>query len=200
MTLPKLILGSTSPFRAELLKKLRIPFDTAAPDVDESPKPGETPADLVTRLTRLKAQTVAHQHPEHLIITSDQVATFNGLPIGKPHDYDKAVNQLSNFSGKRVTFLTGIGLLNTLTGHYQFSLEPFHVYFKVLSRQQIEAYLLLEEPYQCAGSFKSEGLGITLFKKLEGDDPNTLVGLPLIRLTEFLANEKMILPLVTKPV
>lgn len=188
------ILGSTSPFRASLLSKLQLPFDTAAPDIDETPRPGESPPELVERLTRAKADAVAASCPDHLIIASDQTAVFNDQPIGKPHDHATAIQQLSSFSGNAVTFLTGLGLLNSSTGRYQFALEPFRVHFRELSLGEIEAYLQLEEPYQCAGSFKSEGLGITLFERLEGDDPNTLVGLPLIRLREFLANEDLRLP------
>lgn len=188
------VLGSTSPFRAALLGKLMLPFETAAPDIDETAMPGESPEALVTRLTREKAEAVAKQHPEQLVIASDQMAVFAGKPIGKPLDHATAVAQLSRFSGHTITFLTGLGVLHHASGRYQFSLERFNVHFRTLSERQIEAYLQLEKPYQCAGSFKSEGLGITLFDKLEGDDPNTLVGLPLIRLTQFLSNEGIELP------
>lgn len=191
---PKIVLGSTSPFRASLMEKLHIPFGTAAPNIDETPKPTETPESLVARLTREKAQAVAERFSEHLIITSDQIALHKGEPLGKPGNHANAMVQLKQFSGETVTFLTGLGLLNTATGHYQSSVEPFHVHFRALTEQQIDAYLNLEQPYHCAGSFKSEGLGITLFNKLEGDDPNTLIGLPLIRLTEFLGNEGLHLP------
>ena len=190
-----LVLASTSPFRAELLARLQLPFDTFAPEVDETPQPRETPADMVRRLSILKAEAARADFPQHLVIGSDQCAVFDGAIIGKPGNHPNAVAQLSRFSGSRVTFLTGLCLLNTATGQQQVSVEPFDVHFRQLSSRQIDNYLRAEQPYGCAGSFKSEGLGITLFEKLEGEDPNSLIGLPLIRLVGFLANEGIILPL-----
>ncbi len=194
MTLP-LVLASTSPFRATLLQKLEIPFQQAAPNVDETPGENESPEQLVPRLTEAKARAVAADYPEHLIIASDQVALHDGDILGKPGDFHKAREQLHRFSGDKVTFLTGLALLNTASGRLQLCSETFEVHFRTLSDARIEHYLRREQPYNCAGSFKSEGLGITLFRKLEGDDPNTLVGLPLIRLTDFLAEEGLELPL-----
>ena len=185
----QLVLGSTSPFRREILGKLGLPFDCAAPDIDESPLPNETPQQLVARLAEQKAKAVAANHPKSLIIGSDQVSVLNGEIIGKPGDHARAVEQLSKASGKSVTFLTGLSLLNSETGIAQTEVVPFIVHFRTLSKSQIENYLQKEQPYNCAGSFKSEGLGISLFEKLEGDDPNTLIGLPLIRLIKMLENE-----------
>ncbi|MBL3589690.1 MAG: septum formation inhibitor Maf [gamma proteobacterium endosymbiont of Lamellibrachia anaximandri] len=184
-----LVLGSTSPFRRELLNRLGIAFETASPEIDESPVPGEAPEALVTRLARLKAEAVRESWPDALIIGSDQVATIDGEILGKPGSHERAVEQLSKAAGKRVTFSTGLCLLNSRTGNTQICCEPFHVYFRQLGQQAIEHYLQREQPYNCAGSFKSEGLGITLFEKMEGDDPNSLIGLPLIRLVDMLANE-----------
>ncbi|MET0116321.1 MAG: nucleoside triphosphate pyrophosphatase [Sedimenticola sp.] len=191
---PEIILGSTSPFRKSLLGKLGIAFTTAKPDIDESRKNRETPQDLVTRLAEEKARAVAPDHPDSLVIGSDQVACSEGHVLGKPGSRENAIAQLESASGKIVTFYTGLCLLNTATGTAQVACEPFHVHFKALSRGQIERYLDAEEPYNCAGSFKSEALGISLFERLEGDDPNTLVGLPLIRLVEFLGNEGVQVP------
>jgi len=185
----KLVLASTSPFRKELLQRLDIPFDTASPDIDESAQSGETPEQLVTRLSEQKARAVAKQFPEALVIGSDQVATLDGNIIGKPGNHDNAVKQLKNASGRKVVFYTGLCLLNTKTGIVQIEVVPFNVTFRKLTDQQINNYLRKEQPYSCAGSFKSEGLGIALFEKLEGDDPNALIGLPLIRLTYMLNKE-----------
>ncbi|RLJ17264.1 septum formation inhibitor Maf [bacterium endosymbiont of Escarpia laminata] len=184
-----LVLGSTSPFRRELLNRLGIAFETASPEIDETPVPDEAPEALVTRLARLKAEAVRESWPNALIIGSDQVATIDGEILGKPGSHERAVEQLSKAAGKRVTFSTGLCLLNSRTGNTQVCCEPFHVYFRQLEQQAIEHYLQREQPYNCAGSFKSEGLGITLFEKMEGDDPNSLIGLPLIRLVDMLANE-----------
>jgi MAF protein len=187
----KLILASTSPFRKQLLNKLLVPFETASPLVDETPLSGERPIDLVQRLAFLKALAVAKQHNSltnerdaegALVIGSDQVAVFNGEILGKPHNHENAVKQLSKFSGNRVTFLTGLSVIDSITNESKTIVEPFDVEFKTLSHQIIESYLQAEQPYNCAGSFKSEGLGICLFDKLQGDDPNSLIGLPLIRL------------------
>lgn len=188
MTYP-IVLASTSPFRRQLLEKLGIPFETASPDIDEGRLPGESPESLVKRLAVEKAQAVAATHPQALIIGSDQVACLEDQILGKPGDFGRAVAQLSAASGKRVSFLTGLCLLNSATGNAQVICEPFQVYFRKLAPQQIENYLNRERPFNCAGSFKSEALGIALFERLEGDDPNSLIGLPLIRLIAMLEKE-----------
>lgn len=185
----KLVLGSTSIFRRAILEKFNVPFECAKPDIDESPRENETPHELVARLAGEKAQAVATQFPQHLIIGSDQVAVCNGTILGKPGNFENAVKQLTSFSGKTVTFLTSICLLNSNTGNQQIIVEPFNVKFRTLTHAEISHYLKAETPYNCAGSFKSEGLGICLFESLQGDDPNTLIGLPLIRLHELLKNE-----------
>ncbi|MBT5229458.1 MAG: septum formation inhibitor Maf [Methylococcales bacterium] len=188
-TRPTLVLASTSPFRKEILQKLGLPFDTAAPDIDESRRPDEDYSDFVRRLSEEKAAAVQSQFPQHLIIGGDQIAVCNDVVLGKPGNYDKAHAQLTQFSGQCVTFYTGLSLLDSKTGDYQTCVELFRVHFRTLNTSQIHNYLTKEEPYNCAGSFKSEGLGITLFRKLEGDDPNTLIGLPLIKLVSFLDNK-----------
>jgi MAF protein len=185
----QLILGSSSPFRAELLAKLGLPFIAVSPDIDESPFINEQAHQLVQRLSEQKAQAIAVQHSDALIIGSDQVAVLEGTILGKPGNHDNAIKQLMAASGKTVQFLTGLTLLNSNTGKIQSLVEPFEVSFKTLSLQQIEYYLQQEQPYQCAGSFKSEGFGISLFAKLNGDDPNSLIGLPLIKLIQLLAAE-----------
>lgn len=184
-----LILASSSPFRAELLAKLRLPFLTTSPDIDESTLQSEQPEQLVLRLAEAKARKVAEQHPDALIIGSDQVAMLDGTIMGKPGNHANALKQLSAASGNTVTFLTGLALFNAASGKMQSLVEHFDVVFKTLTPQQIECYLQLEQPYQCAGSFKSEALGISLFRELRGRDPNSLIGLPLIGLIELLANE-----------
>lgn len=194
----KLILGSTSPFRKELLERLKIEFSCASPDVDESPVDGESIEDMVMRLSELKAETVAEQvknsGEDALIIGSDQSAVLNGKPLTKPGNFDNAVKQLTEASGQRIIFQTGLCLLNTRTGHKQTICEPYTVVFKKLSPETIERYLKTEQPYNCAGSFKSEGLGIALFEKFEGEDPNSLIGLPLIKLVAMLQNEGIEIP------
>lgn len=185
----KLILASTSPFRKEILNKLGIEFDTQSPEVDETALTGETPQQLVERLAIAKAKAVADKNESALVIGSDQVSVINGDIIGKPHTHDNAVKQLKNASGKTVTFYTGLCLFNSDTNQYQSEVVPFNVVFRALSDKQIERYLKKETPYNCAGSFKSEALGIVLFERLEGDDPNTLMGLPLIRLVKMLEQE-----------
>ncbi len=185
----KLILGSSSPFRAELLAKLGLPFDVASPDIDEQALPGENATQLVKRLSLQKAHAIAIDHPNALIIASDQVALLNGTILAKPGNHENAVQQLQAASGKTVQFLTGLALFNSQTGEMQSLVEPFEVHFKTLTLEQINFYLEQEKPYQCAGSFKSEGLGISLFTKLSGEDPNSLIGLPLIRLIALLKNQ-----------
>lgn len=177
-----IVLGSTSPFRKSILDKLNISFETDKPEVDETPLEGETAQQLVERLAVLKAQTVAERWPHSLVIGSDQVALFEGEILGKPHTHENAVKQLSRFSGNKVTFLTGLAVIDTESGKTLSLVEPFEVHFKQLTENDIESYLLAEKPYKCAGSFKSEALGICLFEKLVGEDPNTLIGLPLIKL------------------
>ena len=185
----KLILASTSPFRKTILSKLGVDFDTASPEVDETAIENETPQQLVERLSIAKAKAVAEKTNNALVIGSDQVSVINGEIIGKPHTHENAVKQLQNASGKTVTFYTGLCLYNSITNQYQSEVVPFNVVFRTLTEQQIENYLRKEEPYNCAGSFKSEALGIVLFEKLEGEDPNTLMGLPLIRLVKMLEKE-----------
>jgi septum formation protein len=189
-----LVLASTSPFRQALLGKLNLPFVTASPDIDESARPGESPRELVTRLAEEKARAVAHLHPDSLIIGSDQVACINDRILGKPGSRENAVNQLRAVSGSCVAFYTGLCLLDARNGECQLVCEPFHVHFRQLTGEMIERYLTAEEPYNCAGSFKSEGLGIALFERLEGEDPNALIGLPLIRLVGMLARAGIAVP------
>ncbi len=184
-----LVLASTSPFRRELLQKLNIPFQCAKPNIDEAPKEGETSLQLVERLAVEKAQAVSAQFENALIIGSDQVALCDGEILGKPHNFANAVKQLEKFSQKVVTFYTGLCVYNTETKQTLSLVEPFYVHFKALSATDITHYLHAEQPYNCAGSFKSEGLGICLFEKLSGDDPNTLIGLPLIKLVALLKKQ-----------
>ncbi len=185
---PELVLASTSPFRKALLDKLLIPFSCFAPNIDESAIAGERAEDLVVRLARLKAAAGADLHPDALIIGSDQVACIDGRILGKPGNRERAIQQLEQASGKQVSFHTGLCLLDARHGLHQAECVPFHVYFRPLTRTMIEAYVDKELPFNCAGSFKSEGLGIALFESLQGDDPNTLIGLPLIRLIHMLEN------------
>ena len=187
----QLILASTSPFRKAILEKLGLPFDCVAPDADETPQKGETAKQLVERLAITKAQAVAKNYKDALVIGSDQVAVIDDEIIGKPGNFKNAVKQLKEASGRRVTFLTGLSLINTKTGKVHSTVVPFYVVFRYLRDSQIENYLHKEEPFNCAGSFKSEGLGISLFERLEGEDPNTLMGLPLIRLIAMLEIEGM---------
>ena len=188
---PRLILASTSPFRRQLMEKLGLPFETVAPQIDESRQPGEAPGALVKRLAEQKAAAVAAEYPDALIIGSDQVACLDDQVLGKPGNHQGAVDQLRLASGRMVEFLTGLCLLNSATGRRQLICEPFRVYFRKLNDQQINQYLERERPYNCAGSFKSEALGIALFSKLEGEDPNSLIGLPLIHLIAMLEQENV---------
>lgn len=184
-----IVLASSSPARQSLLQKLSLPFIAVAPDIDESAKDGESATSLVMRLAGAKAQALALDYPQHLIIGSDQVCIMDQQIVGKPHTVEKAVAQLLAASGKRITFYTGLALLNSATGICQTCCETFSVDFRQLTEQEIRNYVQKEQPLYCAGSFKSEGLGITLFEQLIGKDPNTLVGLPLIALCEMLRNE-----------
>jgi septum formation protein len=188
-----IVLASTSPFRRELLSRLALPFETAAPDIDESRHPHEPPLDMVRRLSEAKARAGAPAH-NALVIGSDQVATVGDEVLGKPGTHERAVAQLRHLSGRSISFLTGLCLLNTATDETQVDVIPFRVHFRTLDDEQIERYLRHDQPYNCAGSFKSEGLGITLFERMEGDDPTALVGLPLIRLTDMLARAGLSLP------
>ncbi|CAK0779668.1 m(7)GTP pyrophosphatase [Gammaproteobacteria bacterium] len=181
-----LILASTSPFRRELLTRLGLPFECVAPELDETPLPDEAPQALVYRLAEGKARAVAGRYPNALIIGSDQVAVLDGRIIGKPGDHADAVTQLRAASGRRVEFLTGLCLLDAATGRAEVEVIPYAVVFRPLSEALIERYLRREQPYHCAGSFRSEALGVVLFERLEGDDPNALIGLPLIRLVRML--------------
>ncbi len=185
----KLILASTSPFRKAILEKLNVEFETISPETDETALDNETPQQLVERLSIAKAEAIANKTTDALVIGSDQVSVIDGKIIGKPHTHENAVKQLKNASGKTVTFYTGLCLFNSKTKEFQSDVIPFNVVFRDLTDQQIENYLKKETPYNCAGSFKSEALGIVLFEKLQGDDPNTLMGLPLIRLVKMLEKE-----------
>ena len=187
--LMKIVLGSTSPFRKALLERLRIDFVCDSTDIDETPLDNEPVEDMVVRLAIEKAQAIADKHPDSLIIGSDQSAVLDGEKLSKPGNFENAFKQLSRASGQKITFQTGLCLLNTATGNIQSSCVPYTVVFKKLTASMIENYLRKEEPYNCAGSFKSEALGIALFERFEGSDPNALIGLPLIELVNFLNNE-----------
>lgn len=187
------VLASSSPFRKQLLQRIGIDFETAAPEVDETPLPGEPPAELVKRLSEAKARAIGKSR-QGLIIGSDQVATIGDDILGKPGSHENAVAQLRKLSGNLVTFQTGLCLLDSTTNETQIDIIPFRVQFRKLDEQQIERYLCADQPYSCAGSFKSEGLGITLFERMQGDDPTALIGLPLIRLTSMLAQAGLVLP------
>lgn len=182
----QLILGSTSPYRRELLERLQIPFATASPAIDETRFDDESAHAMVKRLSLAKAKAVAGQHPDALIIGSDQCSVLHEQVIGKPHTHANAIRQLQNASGETVSFLTGLCLYDSRDGSYQLDVIPFQVDFRELTDAEIDSYLRKDEPYNCAGSFRSESLGITLFKRMHGDDPTALMGLPLIRLSEML--------------
>lgn len=190
----QLVLASTSPFRKSLLEKLAVPFITDTPHTDETPHADEPPERLVRRLAEAKARDVASRHPDALIIGSDQVACVEGRVQGKPGSRENAIAQLSQASGRAVNFHTGLCLLDSATGRALVTVEPFTVHFRSLARDQIERYVDHERPFDCAGSFKSEGYGITLFSALEGRDPNSLIGLPLIALVEMLEKVGIALP------
>ena len=184
-----LLLASSSAYRRELLSRLRLPFTCSSPDIDESHRPGESATALVKRLAEEKARALASSHPAHLIIGSDQVAVLGERIIGKPHTFEKARQQLLDASGASVTFLTGLALLNSQTGHCQVDCVPFTVNMRLLDSTRIERYLHAEQPYDCAGSFKAEGLGVSLFQSTAGSDVTSLIGLPLIRLVDMLLAE-----------
>jgi len=186
-----LVLASSSPYRKMVLNRLHIPFETFSPQVDESPLPEEAPSQLVMRLSELKARAAKLLYSQSLVIGSDQVAVLEDKILGKPHTHDKAVEQLQMASGKQVDFLTGIALLNTETDKIQVDIVRFGVKFRRLTTSQIENYLKQDMPYNCAGSFKSEGLGIALLERMIGSDPTAVIGLPLIRLVRMLEQEGM---------
>jgi septum formation protein len=181
-----LILGSTSRYRRELLERLRVPFDVVSPDVDETPLPGEAPHTLATRLALAKAKAVATLHPNAVVIGSDQVADLNGEPLGKPGTHERAVVQLQRMRGQTVVFQTAVSVVCHASGFEQTELAQIKVRFRDLSDAEIEAYLRAEEPYDCAGSAKSEGLGIALLDAIDNDDPTALIGLPMIRTARLL--------------
>ena len=187
--MPQIVLASTSPFRKQLFEKLNCPFVTTKPNIDESPLENETAKQLVERLAIEKAQACASEFEHALIIGSDQVCVNNGEILGKPGDFEHAFLQLKAASAKKITFYTGLALLNTKTQQVQSLVESFVVTFRPLTDEMITNYLHQEQPYQCAGSFKSEGYGIALFERLEGKDPNSLIGLPLISLISMLEKE-----------
>lgn len=185
-SVPPIVLASSSSYRRELLTRLQLPFTCHSPEIDESPLPNETAQALVQRLALSKARALAEQHPQHIIIGSDQVAVLDGRIIGKPVHAEGATQQLSAASGRSVVFLTGLAVIDTRTHVEQVDLVPFTVHFRSLSCAQIQRYIALEQPFDCAGSFKSEGLGVSLFRATEGSDATSLVGLPLIRLCDML--------------
>ena len=188
-----LILGSTSAYRRELLNRLRIPFEVVAPEVDETPHPHEEPAQLACRLAMAKARAVAIRFPQAVVIGSDQVADLDGEAIGKPGTHEAAVAQLRRMRGRRIVFQTAVAVVCEATRFAQMELAPVQVCFRTLADAEIEAYLLAEQPYDCAGSAKSEGLGIALLDSIDNDDPTALVGLPLIRTCRMLRAAGLIL-------
>lgn len=190
----KLVLASTSAYRRELLQRFDLPFEVARPDIDESPLPGEHPRSTAERLAIEKARAVAGNFADALIIGSDQVAAMGDIRFGKPGTVERAVAQLKQMSGQTVIFHTALALLNTTTGEAQIDVVPTEVRFRTLSDDEIVRYVEKERPLDCAGSAKSEGLGITLLDALSGDDPNALVGLPLIALARMLRHEGVALP------
>jgi septum formation protein len=189
-----LILGSTSRYRHELLSRLGLPFEVAAPDVDETPRLGETPRTLALRLAIAKAHAVAHMHPEALVLGSDQVADLNGTPLGKPGNHEKAVKQLRKMSGQQVVFHTAIALVCHATGLETSDVVQVNVQFRALEEAEIERYLRAEQPYDCAGSAKSEAMGISLLEAIHSDDPTALIGLPLIRTCALLRSAGVVVP------
>ncbi|WP_143895337.1 Maf family protein [Tepidimonas sediminis] len=189
-----LVLGSTSPYRRELLARLRIPFETVAPHVDETPQPGEAPVALAQRLALAKAEAVARQRPQAIVIGSDQVADLDGVALGKPGTHARAVAQLRTMSGRTVRFHTALAVVCAASGFAAQELATVEVRFRALTDAEIERYLRAEQPYDCAGSAKSEGLGIALLEAIVSDDPTALVGLPLIRTARLLRAAGLELP------
>jgi septum formation protein len=188
------VLGSTSPYRRELMQRLGLPFEVLAPGVDEAPEPGETPAALAQRLALAKACAVARQRPAAVVIGSDQVADLNGEPLGKPGTHERAVEQLRRMRGQTVVFQTALAVVCLDSGYEAAELAPVRVRFRDLDDGEIERYLRAEQPYDCAGSAKSEGLGIALLERIDSDDPTALVGLPLIRTCRLLRAAGVRLP------
>lgn len=188
------VLGSTSRYRRELLSRLNLPFEVASPDVDETPAPGEAPRDLALRLALAKARAVAAQHPEAVVIGSDQVADLAGQPLGKPGTHERAVQQLRQMRGQTVIFQTAVATVCQASSFEQVDIAPVEVRFRDLSDEEIERYLRAEQPYDCAGSAKSEGLGIALLDAIHSDDPTALIGLPLIRTCRMLRAAGVVLP------
>ncbi|WP_027966556.1 Maf family protein [Halomonas halocynthiae] len=182
----QLILASGSPWRRQLLNQLQLPYHWTTPDIDEQPYANESPTALVERLALSKAEAVTQDWPAHVIIGSDQVAVFNQEILGKPVDTTAAQAQLARFSGQHVSFFTGLALIDTHNNSRRLCHERYDVVFRQLTHKEITNYIDREQPLDCAGSFRMEGLGITLFERLQGDDPNTLIGLPLIRLCQWL--------------
>jgi septum formation protein len=189
MTQAPLVLGSTSRYRRELLERLGLPFEVAAPDCDETPLPGESAADTASRLARLKAQSLAARFPGALIIGSDQVALLDGQQLGKPGNYERAFAQLTAMRGKTLVFHTALALYNAANGHTQEAVVPWRVTMRDYSDGEIDRYLKREQPYDCAGSAKTEGLGIAMIGAMEGSDPAAIIGLPLIELCHMLRRE-----------
>ena len=189
-----LILGSTSRYRRELLQRLGLTFEVVAPEVGETPLPGEAPRALALRLASAKAQAVASQHPQALVIGSDQVADLAGEPLGKPGTHERATEQLRQLRGQTVVFHTALAVVSMATGFEQADLAPVNVRFRDLNDDEIERYLRAEQPYDCAGSAKSEGLGIALLDAIDSDDPTALIGLPLIRTARLLRAAGLTLP------
>lgn len=189
-----LVLASTSSYRHKLLERLQLPFVTAAPNIDETRLPTESAYAMVARLAQQKAAAIATHYTDALVIGSDQCAVLGEQILGKPHTHEKAIAQLEASSGRTVEFLTGLCLYDSQTHAYQLDVIAFHVEFRVLATAEIENYLRREQPYNCAGSFKSEGLGISLFKRMQGDDPTALIGLPLIRLCTMLREHGYLIP------
>ena len=190
----RLLLASSSPYRRELLTRLHLAFDCGTPDIDETARTGEPPEQLVRRLALETAQALAHIHRVHFIIGSDQVAVLEQNILGKPLTFERAKRQLQTCSGKSVSFLTGLTVLDSRSGNAQVDCVKFTVHFRTLNDRQIERYLQAEQPFDCAGSFKAEGLGISLFRSTEGTDVTSLIGLPLIRLTDMLNEAGMEIP------
>lgn len=191
---PRLVLGSTSPYRRELLQRLQIPFEVAAPRVDETPRPGEGPEALARRLALAKARAVAADHPDAVVIGSDQVADLDGQPLGKPGTHERAVRQLRAMRGRTVIFHTALAVVCEATGFSATDLARVEVRFRALGDDEIESYLRAEQPYDCAGSAKAEGLGISLLDAIVSDDPTALIGLPLIRTCQLLRQAGLQLP------
>lgn len=195
----KLVLASSSPARTRILQQLRLPFDTVTPDIDETPLSGENTIDYVTRLSLQKARVVAPQHPDSLVIGSDQACTLNGLIMGKPGTIESACKHLKMCSGQWLEFHTGLALINTQSGKEHSHVEKFTVKFRQLSDEEIRAYVQLDQPLNCAGCFKVEAAGISLFEALEGQDYNSLLGLPVIALVSLLKAEGLNPLLAAKP-